>query len=287
MAYHGDTIGSVSVGGIDLFHSLYESLLFDTLKAEPGDVAGMARLLAEHGGEVAAVIMEPLVQGAAGMLVHPPGYLRAVRELCDRHGVLLILDEVATGFGRTGRMFACEHEGVAPDLLCLAKGISGGYLPLAATLASEQIYEGFLGEHEQFRTFFHGHTYTGNPLACAAGLATLDVFREERTLERLQPKFDLLADLLEPVAGHRAVKEVRRRGFMVGIELVEHPLPMRIGHRVTLEARRRGAIIRPLGDVVALMPPLSISREDLSRLVGITAEAIDAATGASALRAAA
>ena len=148
MAYHGDTIGSVSVGGIDLFHSLYEPLLFDTLKAEPGDVGAMARLLAEHEGEVAAVIMEPLVQGAAGMLVHPPGYLRAVRELCDEHGALLILDEVATGFGRTGRMFACEHEGVAPDLLCLAKGISGGYLPLAATLTSERIYEGFHGRHE-------------------------------------------------------------------------------------------------------------------------------------------
>ena len=287
MAYHGDTIGSVSVGGIDLFHSLYEPLLFDTLKAEPGDVAGMERLLAEHDGDVAAVIMEPLVQGAAGMLVHPPGYLRAVRDLCDQHDVLLILDEVATGFGRTGRMFACEHEGVAPDLMCLAKGISGGYLPLAATLASERIYEGFLGEHEQFRTFFHGHTYTGNPLACAAGLATLDVFRDERTLERLQPKIELLADLLEPLADHPAVSEVRRCGFMVGIELVEHPLPMRIGHRVTLEARRRGAIIRPLGDVVVLMPPLSISAEDLSRLVGVTIDAIDAATGAADTRVAA
>jgi adenosylmethionine---8-amino-7-oxononanoate aminotransferase len=287
MAYHGDTIGSVSVGGIDLFHSLYEPLLFDTLKAEPGDIAGMERLLAEHAGEVAAVIMEPLVQGAAGMLLHPPGYLRAVRDLCDRHGVLLILDEVATGFGRTGRMFACEHEGVAPDLMCLAKGITGGYLPLAATLASERIYEGFLGEHEQFRTFFHGHTYTGNPLACAAGLATLDVFREERTLERLQPKIELLADLLEPVAAQPAVREVRRRGFMVGVELVEHPLPMRIGHRVTLEARRRGAIVRPLGDVVVLMPPLSISAAGLTRLVDITAEAIDAATGAVDARVAA
>jgi len=281
MAYHGDTIGSVSVGGIDLFHAMYEPLLFETLKAEPGDVHGMDRLLAEHGGEVAAVIMEPLVQGAAGMLLHPPGYLRAVRELCDRHGVLLILDEVATGFGRTGTMFACEQEGVAPDLMCLAKGITGGYLPLAATLATEEIYEGFLGEHEELRTFFHGHTYTGNPLACAAALATLDVFREERTLERLQPKIDLLAELLHPVWAHAAVRQVRRRGFMVGVELVPHPLAERIGHRVTLEARRRGAIIRPLGDVVVLMPPLSISQEDLRRLVGITAEAIEAATGTS------
>jgi adenosylmethionine-8-amino-7-oxononanoate aminotransferase len=283
MAYHGDTIGSVSVGGIDLFHSLYEPLLFETLKAEPGDVAEMERLLADHDGEIAAVIMEPLVQGAAGMLVHPPGYLRAVRDLCDRHGVLLILDEVATGFGRTGRMFACEHEGVAPDLLCLAKGITGGYLPLAATLATERIYEGFLGEHEEFRTFFHGHTYTGNPLACAAALATLDVFREERTLERLQETIELLVELLEPVAAHPSVREVRRCGFMVGIELEEHPLPVRIGHRVTLEARRRGAIIRPLGDVVVLMPPLAISPEDLTRLVDITAGAIDAATAAAAL----
>jgi adenosylmethionine-8-amino-7-oxononanoate aminotransferase len=283
MAYHGDTIGSVSVGGIDLFHSLYEPLLFDTLKAEPGDAADMERVLSEHPGEVAAVIMEPLVQGAAGMLVHPPGYLRAVRELCDRHGVLLILDEVATGFGRTGRMFACEHEGVAPDLLCLAKGITGGYLPLAATLASERIYEGFLGEHEEFRTFFHGHTYTGNPLACAAGIASLDVFRDECTLERLAPKIDLLAELLAPLSEHPAVAAVRRCGFMVGIELVEHPLPVRIGHRVTLEARRRGAIIRPLGDVVVLMPPLSITSDELTRLVGITAEAIDAATTAAAV----
>jgi adenosylmethionine-8-amino-7-oxononanoate aminotransferase len=288
MAYHGDTIGSVSIGGIDLFHSLYEPLLFDALRAEPGDAADMERLLAEHDGEIAAVIMEPLVQGAAGMLVHPPGYLRAVRDLCDRHGVLLILDEVATGFGRTGRMFACEHEDVAPDLLCLAKGISGGYLPLAATLTTEWIYEGFLGEHEEFRTFFHGHTYTGNPLACAAGIASLDVFREERTLECLQGKIELLAELLEPLAAHESVREVRRCGLMVGIELVEHPLRARIGHRVALEARRRGAIIRPLGDVVVLMPPLAISTNDLLRIVEITAASVAAATSeASELRAAA
>ena len=193
-AYHGDTIGSVSVGGIDLFHACYRPLLFDSLAAEPGDAAHMAALLAEHGERVCAVVVEPLVQGAAGMLVHPAGYLRAVRELCDRHGVPLICDEVATGFGRTGRMFACEHEGVAPDLLCVAKGLTGGYLPLAATLTTERIYEGFLGAPEQQRTFFHGHTYTGNPLACAAALATLDVFESERTLERLQPKIDQFGD---------------------------------------------------------------------------------------------
>jgi adenosylmethionine---8-amino-7-oxononanoate aminotransferase len=287
MAYHGDTIGSVSVGGIDLFHSLYRPLLFDALRADPGDVEQMEALLDGHRGEVAAVMMEPLVQGAAGMIVHPNGYLRAVRELCDRHDVLLILDEVATGFGRTGRMFACEHERVAPDLLCLAKGLTGGYLPLAATLTTERIYEGFLGEFEEFRTFFHGHTYTGNPLACAAALASLDVFQEERTLERLGPKIELLGRLLEPVASLPAVREVRRRGFMVGIELEARPIELRMGHRVTLEARRRGAIIRPLGDVVVLMPPLAISDEDIRRLVEITAEAIEAATPAAPLRAAA
>ena len=278
-AYHGDTVGSVSVGGIDLFHSMYRPLLFDSYKADPGDAADMERMLREHEGEIAAVVVEPLVQGAAGMLLHPDGYLRDVRELCDRHGALLILDEVATGFGRTGRMFACEHEDVAPDLLCLAKGITGGYLPLAATLSTEAVYEGFLGEFEEFRTFFHGHTYTGNPLACAAALASLDVFEEEGTLERLGPKMELLGELLEPIAAHAAVAEVRRRGFMTGIELAGYPLEARIGHRVTLEARRRGAIIRPLGDVVVLMPPLSISSADLTRLVAITAEAIDAATG--------
>jgi adenosylmethionine-8-amino-7-oxononanoate aminotransferase len=286
-AYHGDTVGSVSVGGIELFHSLYRPLLFDTLKAEPGDVADMERLLAEHGDQVAAVIVEPLVQGAAGMLTHPPGYLRAVRELCDRHGVLLICDEVATGFGRTGRMFACEHEGVSPDLLCLAKGLTGGYLPLAATITTERIYEGFLGRFEELRTFFHGHTYTGNPLACAAALACLDVFKEERTLERLGPKITLLERLLEEVAELPAVCEVRQVGMMVGIELGGFGLEQRMGHQVTLEARRRGAIVRPLGDVVILMPPLAMTEHELRRLVAITAQAIAAATRVSTVSAAA
>lgn len=285
-AYHGDTIGSVSVGGIDLFHSLYRPLLFDTLKVEPGRLEAMEAVLADHGHEVAAVIMEPLVQGAAGMIVHPEGYLRGVRELCDRHGVLLIVDEVATGFGRTGRMFACEHEDVSPDLMCIAKGVTGGYLPLAATLTTERIYEGFLGEHDELRTFFHGHTYTGNPLACAAGLATLDVFDEERTLDALAGKIALLAELLEPLAADPAVKEIRRCGFMTGIELNAHPHEPRLGHQVTLAARQRGAIVRPLGDTVVLMPPLAISEDDLRRLVAITTEAIGASTAAAVSRAA-
>jgi adenosylmethionine-8-amino-7-oxononanoate aminotransferase len=276
-AYHGDTIGSVSVGGIDLFHATYRPLLFQTHAAEPGDAADLERILTLHEEEVAAVIVEPLVQGAAGMIVHPPGYLRAVRELCDRFGVLLICDEVATGFGRTGTMFACEQEQVAPDLLCLAKGLTGGYMPLAATLATERIYEGFLGAPEEQRTFFHGHTYTGNPLACAAALANLDAFEQEQTIHRLQPKIRLLGELLAEIARMPEVTEVRSRGFMVGIDLGEHDPSLRLGHRVTLEARKRGAILRPLGDTIVLMPPLSISEGELRQLVRIAAESIEAA----------
>jgi adenosylmethionine---8-amino-7-oxononanoate aminotransferase len=284
MSYHGDTLGSVSVGGIDLFHTLFRPLLFDAHMAEPGDPDDMARILGEHSQRIAAVIMEPLVQGAAGMLVHPPGYLRAVRELCDQHGVLLICDEVATGFGRTGTMFACQQEGVSPDLMCVAKGLTGGYLPLAATLATEHVYESFLGEFAEFKTFFHGHTYTGNPLACAAALATLDVLEADRILERLAAKIDLLGTLLaEHVAPLPAVGEIRRRGFMTGIELTGFAYEERIGHQVTLAARERGAIIRPLGDVVVLMPPLSISDDELRRLVAITGESIAAVTSSEGM----
>jgi adenosylmethionine-8-amino-7-oxononanoate aminotransferase len=287
-AYHGDTIGSVSVGGIDLFHATFRRLLFETHHAEPGDAAHMRALLEAHGDRVAAVVMEPLVQGAAGMIVHPEGYLRAVRELCDEFGVLLICDEVAVGFGRTGTMFACQQEGVSPDLMCIAKGVTGGYLPLAATLTTEAVYAAFLGEHHEYKTFFHGHTYTGNPLACAAALATLDVFESERTLERLAPKIELLGELLDAhVAPLPTVAEIRRRGFMTGIELTPFPAEARMGHQVTLAARARGAIVRPLGDVVVLMPPLSISEDELTRLVEITATAIAEATGAAAERLAA
>jgi adenosylmethionine-8-amino-7-oxononanoate aminotransferase len=276
-AYHGDTLGAVSVGGMDLFHSAYEPLLFRSHHVTPGDAAELERVLDRHDEEIAAVIVEPLVQGAAGMRVQPPGYLRAVREACDRHGALLICDEVATGFGRTGTMFACERERVAPDFLCLGKGLTGGYLPLAATLTSERVHEGFLGEHEEYRTFFHGHTFTGNPLACAAAIASLDAFEQEHTLVRLQPKIRLLGELLDEVGAMPEVAEVRGKGFMVGIDLGEHDPALRMGHRVTLEARERGAIIRPLGDVIVLMPPLVISKANLRRLVDITAESIRAA----------
>ena len=213
------------------------------------------------------------------MLTMPSGFLARTRELCDEHGVLLICDEVATGFGRTGAMFACELEGVTPDLLCLGKGLTGGYLPLAATVATEAIYEGFLGAPDAGRTFFHGHTFTGNPLACAAAIATLETFERERTIEAIGPKVELLRRALrERVAVLPAVAEVRQRGLMVGIELIERPPSERLGHAVTLAARSRGAVIRPLGDVIVLMPAPAMSEADLARLVAITAAAIAEAT---------
>jgi adenosylmethionine-8-amino-7-oxononanoate aminotransferase len=271
-AYHGDTLGAVSVGGIDTFHSLYRPLLFDAWQAQAGDVEHMERLLDEHGERVAAVIMEPLMQGAAGMLTMPSGYLARVRELCDRHGVLLICDEVATGFGRTGAMFACQREAVSPDLMCVGKGLTGGYLPLAATLTTERIYEGFLGRPDELRTFFHGHTFTGNPLGCAAGIATLETFEREHTVQRSLPKIELLERLLgERVAPLDGVAEIRQCGLMVGIELYPGD---GLGTRVSDAARRRGAVIRPLGDVIVLMPAPAMSAEDLDRLVAIAAESI-------------
>jgi len=208
-----------------------------------------------------------------------------VRELCTEYGVLMIADEVATGFGRTGRMFACEHEGVTPDLMCVAKGITGGYLPLAATLTTEEIYEAFLGEYHEFKTFFHGHTYTGNPLACAAACANLEVFEKERTLERMATKVELLAERLKEFWSLPHVGDVRQRGFMVGVELVadretKEPFPpqMKVGQKVILEARRQGVVIRPLGDVIVLMPPLAIPEGELERLVKVVHDAIEKVT---------
>jgi adenosylmethionine-8-amino-7-oxononanoate aminotransferase len=273
-AYHGDTVGAVSVGGIDLFHQIFHPLLFHVLRVQP-TLAALEALLAAHAHELAALIVEPLVQGAAGMLMQPPGFLRAARELCTRHDVLLICDEVATGFGRTGTLFACEQEQVSPDLLCLAKGISGGYLPLAATLATEAVYEAFLGQYEQKLTFFHGHTYTGNPLACAAGIASLDIFEQERVLEALQPKIARLhARLDERLAPLRPVVEIRRRGMMIGVELGPYSNEQAIGARVCRDLRSRGVILRPLGNVLVMMPPLSITDAEIDRLVDATRASI-------------
>jgi adenosylmethionine-8-amino-7-oxononanoate aminotransferase len=303
-AYHGDTLGAVSVGGVDIFHKLFKPLLFPTFKAPSPDcyrcalcaesppdcgllcLKAMERILKEHAPEIAAVIVEPLVQAAGGMVVAPRGYLKGVSSLCKRYGVLLIADEVATGFGRTGRMFACEHEGVVPDIICLSKGITGGYLPLAATLATDEVYGAFLGEYKELKTFFHGHSYTGNPLGAACALACLDVFEKEGTLESLAPNISLLEDWLARTSLHPHVGNVRNAGLMAGVELVRekeskepYPWEEKMGWQVALAARDKGVFIRPLGNVLVLMPPLAISAENLKMMLTVIENAIAKVTG--------
>lgn len=296
--YHGDTLGAVSVGGHDLFHNIFKPLLFHSHRAQaaycyrcPVGSAYPAchlrclnefeEILRAEGNRVAAVICEPKVQGAAGILVQPPGYLKKISDLCRQYQVLLILDEVATGFGRTGALFACEHEGVEPDIVCLAKGITGGYLPLAATLFKEEIYEAFLGPYEESKTFFHGHTYTGNPLASAAALASLDLIRRDGWIKDVQKRSAHMAEFLNPLRKLSHVGDVRQCGMMVGIELVadkktKEPFPIeaRIGRLVTMKARERNIIIRPLGDVIVLMPPLAIEPTQIEELIEATSWAI-------------
>ncbi len=302
LAYHGDTIGAVSVGNIELFHSRFKPLLFPTIEADPpycyrcplsltypscqmACIDPIERILRERHRELAGFIIEPLVQAAAGMLPSPPGYLKRIRELCTAYNVLLIADEVATGFGRTGKMFACQHEGVTPDLMAISKGLTGGYMPLAATLTTDEVYQAFLGKYEDFKTFFHGHSFTGNPLGCAVALASLAVFKKDKTLSRLQPKIKAMARLLQPLRQLPHVGDVRQRGFIAAIELVEdtqtrkpYPLEIRIGHKIAMEARRRGLLLRPIGNVIFLMPPLSTSLPELRRMVEILRESIEAVT---------
>jgi adenosylmethionine-8-amino-7-oxononanoate aminotransferase len=301
-AYHGDTLGSVSVGGVQRFHALFGPLLFDVVRAPAPDpyrlpagvvpaaacehyLAEVERLLAAHHERLAAVVIEPLVQCAAGILIHPPGFLAGVRRLTRKYGVLLVADEVAVGFGRTGTLFACQQEQVSPDLLCLAKGLTGGYLPMAATLATDDIWQAFLGRYEDSRTFFHGHTYGGNPLGAAAALASLEVFAEERTLERVAGLSQRLAGHLERMGGHPHVGQVRQRGLIAGIELVSdratkapYPWEEKRGWRVCQAARERGVLLRPLGNVVVVMPPLAIRPEELDRICTAVEQGIDQAT---------
>ena len=304
-AYHGDTIGTVSVGGIGLFHSVYSNLLFETQQV-PSPVtfrtpAGftaetylqhcydeLERLIVENHQRIAGFVIEPLVQGAAGILVHPKGYLRRVRELTSQYGIPLIADEVAVGFGRTGTFFACEQEGVSPDILCMAKGISGGYLPLAATVATDEIYNAFLGEPWEGRTFYHGHTYTGNALGCAAALASLQLFETNNVIENVRSNAAYLQQRLAEIAEKDYVGEIRQKGVMVGIELVKDrqtnepfPAKLRLGHQVTVIARQHGLIVRPLGDVVVLMPAPAMPAEELGVLCDAVFASIEEAVAAA------
>lgn len=288
-SYHGDTIGSVSVGGISTFHKIFAPLLFETffvpcpnqyrancssLELIQKTISQIENFLKQNSGQIAAVIIEPLVQGAAGIIVHPKGFLKALRDLTYKYDVLLIVDEVATGFGRTGKMFACEHENVSPDLMTMAKGITAGYLPLAATLATEKIYESFLGEISQLKTFFHGHTYTGNALACAAAIANLELFEENKIIEKMPPKIDLLDKYLNNIATMDLVGNTRQCGLMAGIEIVKDKATKQsfdyhftIGAKLCEKMRAKGLMLRPLGDVLVIMPPVGIDIDILDKML--------------------
>lgn len=302
-AYHGDTLGSVSVGGVDVFHALFQPLLFGAIFAsspycyrcplglEPGErssgkcslacAAEVEKLFEEQGDQIAAIILEPGIQAAGGMITLPKGYLTRVAAACRKHGVLLILDEVATGFGRTGKMFACQHEGVTPDIMAAAKGITGGYLPLAVTLSTENMFSAYLGSYEELKTFFHGHSYTGNQLGCAAALACLDTFEREQILADLPGKISALSEALATLSEMPHVGDVRQAGTMVGIELVTdrknrtpYPWEEQIGIKVCLRARELGLLTRPLAHVIVLMPPLVSTNDDLRAMVNILRQAI-------------
>jgi adenosylmethionine-8-amino-7-oxononanoate aminotransferase len=302
-AYHGDTIGSVSAGGIDLFHKIFRPLLFSTRRmptphcyrcpyglSRPAcrlHCAGrMEEEVRKASDSLAAVIVEPLVQGAAGMLMMPEGYLARLRAVTEKCGVLLVCDEVATGFCRTGTMFACEQEGVTPDILAVAKGLTGGYLPLAATLATEDVYRAFLGRYEEYKTFFHGHSYTANPLGCAAALGTLSIFEREDVPGRVAELSAVMGRSLSILSAHPNVGDIRQKGLMAGIEIVadfrtkeRFPPGQKTGQRVIRKAREMRIILRPLGDVIVLMPPLSSTEREIEGLVEAAAHAIDEVLG--------
>lgn len=307
-AYHGDTLGAVSVGGIGLFHGAYQPLLFKTIKVpsptcyrcplnlqypscQMACLNEVEKSMQTHRGKIAGLVIEPLLQAASGMWASPPGYLQGIRELCTRYDILMIADEVATGFGRTGKMFACEHEAVSPDLLAISKGITGGYLPLAATLTTQTIYDAFIGDYAEFKTFFHGHSYTGNPIGCAAALANLDIFKSEQVLEKLVPKIAYLKKRLRRLRQWKHVGDIRQVGMMVGIELVEdkisrraYPIAQRIGWQVCEQAKSDGVLLRPLGNVIVLMPPLSIEIHELDQLINVVGKCIQKITARPGLK---
>lgn len=302
-SYHGDTIGAVSVGGVELYHKVYKPLLFDVLQADSPYcyrcpqtklketcsqecLCSMEHFFEENKGQVIGVLVEPLVQGAGGMIMHPPEYLLKLRELCDKHDVLLILDEVAMGFGRTGKMFAFEHAGIVPDIICLAKGITAGYLPLSVTMVKEKIYQAFYDEYHQMKTFYHGHSFTGNPLAAAVAVENLKIHEEDCILEKLQPKIKKLSEALEKFRELKWVGDIRQTGMIGAIELVkdkatkeDFDFKYRIGYQIYKEGLKRGAIIRPLGNVLYFMPPFVITEEEIDMLTDIAYDSIVAVLG--------
>lgn len=293
-SYHGDTVGAVSIGGIELFHGIFGALLFETHFAPTphpyrfdgtpnqcaaASLSAIETILQNHASQIAAIVIEPKVQGAAGMIVHPAGFLKSVEQLARREDVLLIADEVATGFGRTGKMFACQHEDVQPDLMCIAKGITGGYLPLAATLATRAVFDAFCVKGDITKTFYHGHTYTGNALACAAAIASLELFAQNKILETMPEKIACIAEAFARWRALPNVGDVRQCGLMGGVELVadkktKAPLPAGTGAKLCAAMRHKGVMLRPLGNVIVLMPPPAIDLATLKTLLAMVEEAL-------------
>lgn len=302
-SYHGDTIGAMGVGGVEIFHNVFKPLLTGSFKAPSpycyrcelklrypecfmSCLRKMEDMLNAHSDEIAAVIVEPMIQAAGGMIIWPEGYLKGVRDLCTRYNVLLIADEVATGFGRTGKMFACEHESVVPDIICLSKGITNGYMPLAVTLTTDEIFNMFLGEFRDLKTFFHGHSYTGNPLACAAAIASINIFEKDATLRKIPAKSDILYSNMLEIAELPHAGNVRHKGLVGAIELVKekssresYPWEDRMGWKIAHRMREYGVIMRPLGNIMVIMPPLSISSDNLDHLMKILKKTIIEITG--------
>ena len=292
-SYHGDTIGAVSVGGVDVYHKIYKPLLFNVFQADspycyrcPAGkeknncniecIASVERILEEHSEEIVGIIVEPLVQAAGGMIIYPAEYLKKLKELCDKYGVLLIDDEVAMGFGRTGKMFAFEHAQIVPDLVCLAKGLTAGYLPLSVTLATDEIYQAFYDDYEKLKTFFHGHSFTGNPLAASIAVENLKILEEEKIIESLPPKIETLRKNLEKFKEFDCVGDIRHIGMIGAVEIVKNKetkepyrFEERIGAKIYKEALKKGAILRPLGSVIYFMPPYAITEEEIEHVVDI------------------
>ncbi|MCU0760443.1 MAG: adenosylmethionine--8-amino-7-oxononanoate transaminase [Steroidobacteraceae bacterium] len=300
-SYHGETLGALAVGSVELYKAIYRPLLMDVITVpspdayagEPGESAAdcarrrfaeLEQVLAEGASEIAAVIVEPLVQCAGAMRMYDPLYLRLLREACDRHGVHLIADEIAVGFGRTGTMFACEQAGIRPDFLCLAKGLTGGYLPMSVVLTTDEVYDAFYDEYAKLNAFLHSHSYAGNPLACAAALATLDLFAQGDVLNRNRALASRLAEAAAPLAAHPNVAEVRQRGMILAVEFVRDratretfPWQERRHLRIHRHALSRGVLLRPLGNVVYFMPPYVVSPEEIDLMARVALEGLDLA----------
>ncbi|HEY4717204.1 MAG TPA: adenosylmethionine--8-amino-7-oxononanoate transaminase, partial [bacterium] len=300
--YHGDTIGAMSVGGIDLFHSAFKPLLFQSIRVaspycyrcelgleyplcEIACVEEIESIAKNYPGVIAGLVIEPMVQAAGGFIMSPPGYLKRVYEITRKHEILLIADEVATGFMRTGRMFACEHEGVVPDILCISKGLTSGYMPLAATVTGENVFAAFLGRYEEFKSFFHGHTYTGNQLGCSLAIRSIELLTRKKFLNSIAQKIKIFEKGIDKFKKLKHVGEVRNLGLMGGIEIVKrkdtkepYNLKEKVGIRVCREVRKDNIFLRPLGNVVVLMPPLSITKEEIKHLLDATYNAISKIT---------